>query len=191
LSVLLSNASDDEQGVIRVGGRPRRALHLEGTKGRHQQAHAEAFAQLTPEQRRQVLADLGEHVPAGERGGDDPQSLARTATRAEMREPGVLERSMGAGRGPGMGGMLAGSLLASVAGAFIGTSIAGAFLADDGDAQAQDDSGAGEEGSGDQPGETAEDSGGDASGGFGGDAGGDFGSGLGDGDLGGGDFGGI
>ncbi len=30
-----------------------------------EQAHAEAFARLTPEQRRQVLAELGEQVPAG------------------------------------------------------------------------------------------------------------------------------
>jgi hypothetical protein len=95
-----------------------------------EQAHAEAFAKLTPEQRRKVLADLSAEVPAAERAtSDDPRSLARMATRAEMRQPGTMERALGGGRGGmGMGGMIAGSLLASVAGAFIGTAIADAFF---------------------------------------------------------------
>src|SRR4051812_40587651 len=62
-----------------------------------EQAHAEAFAQLTPEQRRTVLAQLADGAPASERpvlerAASDPQTLARAATRAEMRQPGVLER---------------------------------------------------------------------------------------------------
>ena len=117
-----------------------------------EQAHAEAFAQLTPDQRRQVLDQLSREVPEYERvRSDDPTSLARMATRAELRSPGLLERILGprgygggyrggygagygpgygAGYGPGygggmgMGGMLAGSLLASVAGGFIGSAIA-------------------------------------------------------------------
>jgi hypothetical protein len=105
-----------------------------------EQAHAEAFAKLTPDQRRKVLEDLGDAVPAAERAtSDDPQSLARMATRAEMREPGTMERVLGRGRGGmGMGGMIAGSLLAGVAGAFVGTAIADAFLGDElgGDAMA-------------------------------------------------------
>jgi hypothetical protein len=107
-----------------------------------EEAHAEAFAKLTPDQRRKVLQDLGDAVPADERAtSDDPQSLARMATRAEMREPGTMERVLGRGRGGmgmGMGGMIAGSLLASVAGAFVGTAIADAFLGDElgGDAMA-------------------------------------------------------
>ena len=61
-----------------------------------EQAHAEAFAQLTPEQRRLVLEQLSADVPANERTDrDDPQSLARLATRAEMRRPGTLERTFG------------------------------------------------------------------------------------------------
>ena len=100
-----------------------------------EQAHAEAFAKLTPEQRQQVLTEVGNTVPESERApSDDPQSLARMATRAEIRQPGIMERTLGGGGrggGMGMGGMIAGSLLASVAGAFIGTSIAGAFLNDD------------------------------------------------------------
>jgi hypothetical protein len=111
-----------------------------------EQAHAEAFAKLTPEQRRKVLEDLGDAVPASERAtSDDPQSLARMATRAEMRQPGTMERTLGGGRGGmggmGMGGLIAGSLLASVAGAFVGTAIADAFLGDElaGDAAAGGD----------------------------------------------------
>lgn len=98
-----------------------------------EQAHAEAFAKLTPEQRQKVLADLADEVPPAERAtSSDPQALARMATRAEMRNPGTLERSFGGGRGPGMGGMIAGTLLAGVAGAFIGTAIAGALFDDPG-----------------------------------------------------------
>src|SRR5690348_7881105 len=63
-----------------------------------EEAHAEAFAQLTPEQRRQVLDQL---AAAGEQPqGDDARSLARAATRAEVRRPGILERTFG-GYGPG------------------------------------------------------------------------------------------
>ncbi|MCA1836130.1 MAG: hypothetical protein LC721_07320, partial [Actinobacteria bacterium] len=136
------------------------------------QAHAEAFAKLTPEQRRKVLEDLGDAVPASERAtSDDPQSLARMATRAEMRRPGTMEHTLGGGRGGmggmGMGGMIAGTLLASVAGAFVGTAIADAFLGDEltGDAMAS-----GEDTAVDDPGV---DSGGEM---MGGDTGmGDFG----------------
>jgi hypothetical protein len=69
-----------------------------------EQAHAEAFAQLTPDQRRQVLGQLANHVPEYEQvRDDDPRTLARMATRAEMRQPGFLERVFG-GSGPGYGG---------------------------------------------------------------------------------------
>lgn len=106
-------------------------------------AHAEAFAQLTPEQRRQVLEQLVRSVSPEERPRDDsPAALARAATRAEMRQPGTLERSLGS-RGPGMGGLLAGSLLASVVGAFVGTAIAGQMFGEDQ---------AGEDVSGNEPG---------------------------------------
>src|SRR5260370_36557233 len=71
-----------------------------------EQAHAEAFAQLTPDQRTRVLKELSQQLPASERAGAptqaDPQSLARLATRAELRQPGILERTFGGG---GMGGM--------------------------------------------------------------------------------------
>ena len=126
-----------------------------------ERAHEEAFAQLSPEQRAGVLRQLSEQVPASEIGGDDPKSLARAATRAEMREPGTMERTFGGAGVPGLGSMF----LSTLAGAFIGSSIANSFDDDGGDV-------------------AADDSGGD----FGaesGDVGGDFG-----GDFGGGDFGG-
>lgn len=92
-----------------------------------EQAHAEAFASLTPEERKVVLAELAAEAPERERPtSDDPQSLARAATRAEMRRPGTLERSFGGGAGQ----MAAGSLLAGIAGAFVGTAIASAVFSD-------------------------------------------------------------
>jgi len=141
-----------------------------------EQAHAEAFARLTPEQRHQVLAEVGAAVPPAERAAsDDPASLARMATRAEMRQPGTMERVLGrpggmgggmGGGGIGLGGMIAGGLLASVAGAFVGTAIAEQFFDDSGgeDAPAEPEAAADTGG--------AEEFGGD----YGGDMGGDFGA---------------
>ena len=139
-----------------------------------EQAHAEAFAKLTPQQRQQVLAELSAAVPVAERvQSDDPRSLARMATRAEMRQPGTMERALGGrGMGMGMGGMIAGGLLASVAGAFIGTAIADAMFDfnDSGESAEAADAGGG-----------GGDGGGDGGGNGGGDAGGDYGGGYGDG----------
>lgn len=97
-----------------------------------EQAHTEAFKQLTPQQRAQVLHGLGEALPPSERTTTqpDPRELARLATRAEMRQPGTLERVFGREGGMGMGGMFAGTLLSTIAGTFIGTAIAHQFLAD-------------------------------------------------------------
>ena len=121
-------------------------------------AHAEAFAKLTPEQRRQVLEQLAAATPASERPrGDDPQTLARAATRAEIRQPGTLERAFGGfggggygrggygaggygggggygrgggfgGGGMGMGSMIGGSLLGTVAGVVVGSAVADALF---------------------------------------------------------------
>src|ERR671915_2100349 len=70
-----------------------------------EQAHEEAFAKLTPEQRQQALRDLNAAVPEHERAtGDDPRSLARMATRADVNRPGTVERALrrraGIGGGP-------------------------------------------------------------------------------------------
>jgi hypothetical protein len=108
-----------------------------------EQAHAEAFSKLSPQQRTLLLQQLSAEMPEAERsaaGGmlrDDPQSLARLATRAEVRQPGTLERSFNGmgGRGGamgGMGGMMAGSFMASMAGVVIGSAIAQSFFGDEG-----------------------------------------------------------
>ena len=167
-----------------------------------EQAHAEAFAALTPEQRRTVLTELGSQVPASERAAsDDPQALARMATRAEMRQPGTMERTFsarpGGMGGVGMGGVLAGGLFASLAGAFVGTAIANEIFDDDQGSDGGDGDDGGDGGSdqaGDQSGDQvdAQSAGSDGTGGGFGDTGsGDaFGGGLGGGDFGSGDFGG-
>lgn len=103
-----------------------------------EQAHAEAFAQLTPDQRRQVLAQMSQDLPASERPtADDPATLARTATRAEMRQPGYMMRTFGTGMGGyggGMGGgmsmgrVIGGSMLGTIAGVVIGTAVADMFM---------------------------------------------------------------
>lgn len=145
-----------------------------------ERAHQEAFERLSPEQRQEVLRELSQHVPPSEIRGDDPASLARTATRAEMREPGVLERSWS---GPGLGGFF----FATLAGSFIGTAVAQSFFADDAAAGEAD---AGAEGDADAGGDNADAGadGGSAEGGdYGDTAGGDFGG----GDFGGGDMGGF
>lgn len=147
-----------------------------------EQAHAEAFAKLTPEQRQVVLQQLTQVVPEAERAAvtrDDPQSLARLATRAEVRQPGVIERTFGGvgGGGMGMGGMMAGSFLSSIAGVVVGSAIAQSFFGDSGffggeggeggnDANANDDQNSGD---------VATDEVGDGM--DAGDAGGDFGGG--------------
>lgn len=105
-----------------------------------EQAHEEAFAKLSPEQRRQALQQLAQVTPEAERAAlsDDPRSLGRAATRAEMRRPGTMERTfggqqqqggmMGGGMGMGMGGMMMGGLLTGLAGGFIGSTIAHSFF---------------------------------------------------------------
>jgi hypothetical protein len=93
-----------------------------------EQAHEEAFAKLTPEQRRLALEQLSAAIPEYERTGeqrDDPRTLARMATRAEARQPGTLVNIFGSGAyGGGMMGGFGGTLLSSIAGAFIGTVVA-------------------------------------------------------------------
>ncbi len=140
-----------------------------------ERAHEEAFARLTPDQRRQAIQALAKVVPLSEITGDDPASLARTATRAEVRQPGTIERAWGgAGAGPGMGSWF----LSTLAATFIGTAIAQSFFDNDAGFEGGTDS-ADTADTGDA-GDTADLGGGD----FGG---GDFGG----GDFGGGDFGGI
>jgi hypothetical protein len=100
-----------------------------------EQVHEEAFAQLTPEQRRLVLEGLnGDLPPQQQEGRDDPRSLARLATRAELRRPGALERTFSGiqqrGSVPGSGGLLGGNFLSTVAAVVVGSAIAEALFAD-------------------------------------------------------------
>jgi len=149
-----------------------------------EQAHEEAFAKLTPAQRAQALRELAAVTPEGERAAltgnrDDPRSLARLATRTEIRQPGTIERTFGgAGRGYGMGGMmggLGGSIFASLAAGFVGSLVAQQFLDSVGDF-GFDENDMSEQSGGE---ETYDDAGGDY-------AADDYGG----GDFGGGDFGG-
>ena len=171
-----------------------------------ERAHAEAFERLSPDQRGMVLESLAREVEPAEARGmtDEPRDLARLATRAELREPGTIERVFGArdqrsGFGGGWG--LGGGLLPVLAGAFIGTSIANAMFGGLGGFGGVEDASAFE---GDPGGQGFDDPGGRTSGGSwddvgeadagatgggadGGDFGGDFGTDFGGdfGDLGG------
>lgn len=97
-----------------------------------EQAYAEAFAKLSPEQRERLRSELASSAPDAERSTvaatpvQDPQALARVATRAEIRQPGVMERSLGAMGGGGMG--MGASMLSSFAMGFVGSMVAQSFL---------------------------------------------------------------
>lgn len=96
-----------------------------------EQVHEEAFAKLTPEQRHMLFTQLKADAPSGEAPvADDPRSLAVSATRSEMRNPGMMERSLGnvGNGGPGFGSMFASSLLGSVTGYVIASSLMGMFM---------------------------------------------------------------
>ncbi|HYP76925.1 MAG TPA: hypothetical protein VER12_13250 [Polyangiaceae bacterium] len=94
-----------------------------------EQAHTEAFAKLTTEQRQRLLSELAQAAPSAERNAiaatpaDDSQALARVATRAEVRQPGILERTLGSS-GAGFGV----NLLSSFAMGFVGSMVAQSFF---------------------------------------------------------------
>ena len=81
-----------------------------------------------------ALQQLSASVPEAERaavapGGADPQALARMATRAEVRHPGTMEQTFGRmGGGVGLGGLMAGSFMSTIAGTVIGSMIAQQFF---------------------------------------------------------------
>jgi hypothetical protein len=169
--------SADEQAVRRY-----QYLLATAPPERIEQAHEEAFAQLTPQQRQLVLQQLATVNPSERPADDSPRSLARYATRTEMRNPGTLTRTLGTAGGMGMGGML----LTTMAGAFIGTAIASEMFDNDGfmDWDTGGDAGFGGEAA---AGDIGNDVGGDVGGDVGFFGGGEFGG----GDFGGGDFGGF
>ncbi|MGH8565147.1 MAG: hypothetical protein ACREXW_14105 [Gammaproteobacteria bacterium] len=140
---LLTGRSSDEQAVARY-----RYMLQTAPPETIEQAHTEAFARLTAEQRRLVLEELSADAPEAERAQakDDPRSLARMATRAEIRQPGTIERTFGRmGGGAGMGGIMASSFLSSIAGVVVGSAIAQAFFGGAG-AEGGDQQDAGEAG---------------------------------------------
>jgi hypothetical protein len=125
-------ANGDDQAVERY-----RYLLRTASPETIEQTHAEAFARLSPEQRRRVLDELSAQLPEAERAtvlraGESPATLARAATRAELRQPGTLERTFGrvgsGAGGIGLGGMMAGTLLSTMAGAVLGTALANTFF---------------------------------------------------------------
>jgi hypothetical protein len=164
--------TDDERAIERY-----RYLLRTAPPETIEEVHREAFAKLTEEQRAVVYEELSKGAGTGERPlSSEPATLARAATRAEMRQPGTLERSFSnpAYQGPGFGSMIAGSLIGTVAGYVIGSALVSAFLPwDGGSTDAAADSG-------------ADGTGADAGADSGADASSDFGS-----DFGGGDFGGF
>lgn len=176
-----AGSAEDERAVERY-----RYLLRTAPPERIEEVHAEAFATLTPEQRRMVYDEFTRSAPAGEAPrGDDPRSLAQAATRSEIRQPGFMERSLGGmggggafgGRqGPSFGRMVGASILGTVAGYVIGSAIMSAFLPDpgsfDGGTDAADDGGSGDTGGGYD--EASADGGSDWGGDFGSDFGGDF-----------------
>ena len=119
------SASPDEQAVERY-----RYMLKTAPPETIEAAHAEAFERLTPEQRKLALSTLARSAPENERAAaeavspDDPRAMGRLATRAEMRQPGFLERNFGGGGGMGMGG----SLMTSFAAGFVGSMVAQSFF---------------------------------------------------------------
>ncbi len=121
--------SEDEQALARY-----RYMLKTAPPETIEQAHVEAFAKLTPQQRRMLLEQLRNEMPDGERAyaaADSPEALARMATRAEVRRPGTMEGLLSRmpAAAPGAGGIMASSLLGSMAGTVLGTMIAQHFLA--------------------------------------------------------------
>jgi len=95
-----------------------------------ERVHEEAFAKLTPDQRATLLERLKATLPPHEANAapvdpNDTRGLARAATRAELRQPGTLERSM---REPG-GSMFGGGLMQGFLGGFLGSMLANQLFA--------------------------------------------------------------
>ena len=100
-----------------------------------EQVHAEAFGKLTDVQRAVIYEELSRGAATGEGPrSSEPATLARAATRAEMRRSGSMEGILGgsAFAPGGIGTSIAGSLLGTVAGYVVGSALVSAFLPWDG-----------------------------------------------------------
>lgn len=100
-----------------------------------EQVHVHAFERLTDGERALIYEELSRGAATGERPlSSEPATLARAATRAEMRRPGSLERALSgstaciAPGAAGFGSMLASSLLGTVAAYVVGSALVSAFL---------------------------------------------------------------
>ena len=114
-----------------------------------ERVHREAFERLTPAQREQLGATMRSELPEGERPrSEQPQDLARSATRLGVLDPrrltrllgrsdgagarrtdGVGKAALGAGAvGLGAAGAGAAGLLAAVAGGAVLSSVGGSLL---------------------------------------------------------------
>lgn len=94
-----------------------------------EQAHQEAFAAMTEDERRQVLQAL---ASSGETPTDDSaDSLARSATRLEVKQPGALQQALG-GVQSAVGSSAGQTLLAAIAGSFVGNTLFSAVTGGDG-----------------------------------------------------------
>ncbi len=165
--------TDDEYAVDRY-----RYLLRTAPPEQVEKVHAEAFSKLTPAQRKILHAQLSAAVMGEDRPAyDEPATLARTATRAELRQPGTMENVLASpAMGQSFGSTFGSSMLGSIAGYVVASSIMHAFLppvdtgaySDQGYADGQSDSGSGSDSGYD----------GGFDGGAGGDFGGDFGGGF-------------
>ena len=168
--------NDDERAVERY-----RYLLSTAPPETIEQVHAEAFSKLSESQRAQVYEELSKGSGTGERPlSSEPATLARAATRKEMRDPGSLERTL---TGPSFGSMVGSTLLGTVAGYVIGSALVSAFLPWDAGYDANGGSGSDASGSDRSGSDAGADSSGDFDSGFDGggfdgggfDGGGDFG----------------
>ena len=92
LALTAAGASVDEQAIARY-----RYLLKTAPPEAIEQAHAEALARLTPEQRQRLLSELASDMPDAERNaayraGEAPGALARVAT--QMFRSGVLSPAL-------------------------------------------------------------------------------------------------
>jgi len=91
-----------------------------------EQAHAEAFAQLSEPERAAIYEELSRGSGTGERPlSSEPATLARSASRAERRVPGSLERAL---RAADDRGGFDGALLQPVVGQVARSPLVSAFL---------------------------------------------------------------
>lgn len=81
-----------------------------------EQVHEQAFSQMSAEDRQRVLEALANTSEAPKNA--EPATLARSATRLEVQQPGTLDKLLG-----NVTGTAGGSLLTSVAGGFAGSAL--------------------------------------------------------------------